>query len=295
MSDAPFADRVIARVRTIGSPLCVGLDPYGDRIPAMFGEGLSGATAFSAEIVALAARQAAVLKVQSALFEALGWEGVRLMHSVCAQARDLGLPVILDAKRGDIGATAAGYAFAALGPPPGMDADAVTVSPYMGADSLEPFLALAASRSKGAAILVRTSNPGGADVQSLVSDDRPVWAHVADMVTAHAPRLQGACGFSGLMMVAGATAPMEAARLRARAPTSLFLVPGYGTQGASAADAVAGFVRTPRGLEGGLVNASRAVLFPEAAARAASLAHWREAVGAAMAQAHTELAHACHL
>ncbi len=293
MTQEPFADRLVARVRMLGAPLCIGLDPYTEQIPAFFGNGLPAATAFCHEITALAAVHGAALKPQSALFEALGWEGVRLLHAVIAEARTRALPVMLDAKRGDIGATAAGYAAACLGPAPGMEADAVTISAYMGADSIEPFLALAEQTGKGVAVLVRTSNPGAAAIQGLLSKDMPIWAHVASLLAPQTQRLLGACGWSGLMAVAAATAPDEAARLRQLLPDALFLVPGYGAQGASAADAVAGFARTPLGLEGGIVNASRSVLFPAPAQRARTLPAWREAVSAAMAQARAELAAAC--
>lgn len=293
MTSQCFADRLMDRVRVSGAPLCIGLDPYPAQIPSLFGSGIEAMAAFCEEIVALAAVHGGALKPQSALFEAMGWEGVRLLHAVISHARALGLPIILDAKRGDIGATAAGYAAASLGPAPGMDADAVTVSPYMGADSLAPFLDLARARAKGVAALVRTSNPGGADLQALISADRPVWAHVAQMLAPHVPLLLGDCGWSGLMAVAGATAPLEAARLRRLLPQALFLVPGYGAQGASARDAVAGFTRTPRGLEGGVVNASRLVLYPTGADRAGSLSAWRAMIAEAMGAARADLAAAC--
>lgn len=293
MTGACFADRLMVRVRTIGAPLCVGLDPYPAQIPPLFGTGLDAMAAFCQEIVALAGDNAAALKPQSALFEAMGWEGVRLLHALIAEARALGLPIILDAKRGDIGATATAYAAASLGPTPGLDADAVTVSPFMGIDSLEPFLALASARAKGVAVLVRTSNPGAADLQALISQDRPLWAHVAQMLAPQVERLMGLSGWSGVMAVAGATAPTEAAQLRRLLPQALFLVPGYGTQGASARDAVAGFTRTAHGLEGGVVNASRSVLYPAGADRAGSLTAWREAVTDAMRNARADLAAAC--
>lgn len=293
MSAPAFADRLMERVREMGAPLCVGLDPYLDMIPAPFGTGLAAVEGFCHEITILACAHGAALKPQSALFEALGWEGMRLLHAIVAEARGHKLPVILDAKRGDIGATAAGYAKACLGPAPGLDADAVTVSPYMGRDSLEPFLDLAQQSGKGLAVLARTSNPGAGDIQGLICLDQPVWAHVANMLAPHMQRLLGESGWSGLMVVAGATAPSEAARLRDLLPNALFLVPGYGAQGASAAQAVAGFVRTARGLEGGIVNASRAILFPETAQAARTLPDWRAAIQARMQAARAELAQAC--
>jgi len=287
---AAFADRLIERTRRLGAPLCVGLDPYPQRIPALFGSGLDAMAAFGAEIVALAAARAAALKPQSALFEAWGWEGLRLLEGLVAQARAAGLPVILDAKRGDIGETAAGYAAAALGPSPGLDCDAVTVAPYMGRDSLEPFLRLAEQRGKGVAVLVRTSNPSAVDLQEQEVAGEPLWRRTAHLIAPLSRRLRGESGWSGLMAVAGATAPAEAAQLRQVLPDALFLVPGYGAQGASAAEALAGFVPGPDGLrEGGVVNSSRGVLYPTGAADAASLADWRALVSQAMEQAAADL------
>jgi orotidine-5'-phosphate decarboxylase len=294
MTQPVFADRLIARVRALDTPLCVGLDPYAEQIPALFGTGLAGVERFCAAVLEETLPLAAAVKPQSALFEAFGWEGARLLAALVGEARAAGAPVILDAKRGDIGATAAGYAAAALGSAPGLDADAVTVAPYMGRDSLEPFLQRAEAAGKGVAVLVRTSNPGAADVQALPVEGAPVWEHVGAMIAPLGPRLAGACGWSGLMAVVGATAPREAVRARALLPHTLFLTPGYGAQGASAADAVAGFPRRPDGVrEGGVVNASRSVLYPPAAQAAGGLAAWRAAVREAVAHAAADLRHAC--
>ena len=201
--------------------------------------------------------------------------------------------MILDAKRGDIGTTAEGYARASLGAAPGFGADCVTVNAYMGLDTLEPFLALAEQESKGVAVLVRTSNPGAGDVQDLQVGGAPVWQRLAEMLSPLQARLRGASGWSGLMAVAGATYPEEARTLRQSLPHALFLVPGYGAQGASAADAVAGFVRSAKGLEGGVVNSSRAVTYPQAAQAAKTMNEWRAAIGEAMSEAAAELRAAC--
>lgn len=291
---SPFADRLVARIRSLQTPLCVGLDPYPARLPALFGMGTAALAAFGAEILALAEARAAALKPQIALFEAYGWEGLKILADLVAAARSGGLPVVLDAKRGDIGETAAGYAQALLGPAPGFDADAVTVAPYMGRDSIEPFIAAAEHSGKGVAVLVRTSNPGARDLQELLIEAEPLWCATARMIAPFAARLMGESGWSGLMAVSGATAPKEAVRLRALLPNALFLVPGYGAQGATAAEAVAGFVPGPAGRrEGGLVNASRSVLYPPEAQTAASLPDWRAAVADAMDAAARELGAAC--
>jgi orotidine-5'-phosphate decarboxylase len=291
-----FADRLIEAVRRKSTPLCVGLDPFHDKIPPLFGdarEEIEAIARFGEAIVSIAAQHAGVFKPQLGLFEQFGYGGVRIAEEIVAEAQAAGLVVILDAKRGDIGTTAEGYARAMLGPAPGFNADCVTVNPYMGLDTIEPFLATAEQNAKGVAVLVRTSNPGARDVQDLSADGAPVWRRVADMLAPQAKRLAGASGWSGLMAVAGATYPDEARALREALPQSLFLVPGYGAQGASARDAVAGFVTTPQGQEGGVVNSSRGVTYPQAAQSAKTLAEWRTAISDAMAQAAGELRDAC--
>jgi orotidine-5'-phosphate decarboxylase len=293
---APFADRLIEGVRRAGSPLCVGVDPFPERIPALFGDAAKDAAAvlkFGAALIASAAKHAAVVKPQLGLFEQWGEEGYIVARLLCEEAQAAGLLVILDAKRGDIGSTAEGYARATLGAKPGFAADCVTVNPYLGLDTLEPFLALAEREAKGVAVLVRTSNPGAGDIQDLDVGGAPVWRRVGEMLSPLCARLKGASGWSGLMAVAGATYPGEARALREAMPEALFLVPGYGAQGASAADAVAGFVTYPYGREGGVVNSSRAVSYPERAQAAKTMAEWRTAIDEAMAAAKAELRAAC--
>jgi orotidine-5'-phosphate decarboxylase len=222
-------------------------------------------------------------------FEPYGEAGYGLARTLSAEAQRLGLLSILDAKRGDIGSTAQGYARAAFDAAPGFDADALTVNPYLGRDSLEPFMAAAEQRGRGLAVLVRTSNPGARDLQDLTVDGAPLWQRVAEMIAPGASRLKGETGWSGLMAVCGATYPQEARTLRALLPDVMFLVPGFGAQGAGAKDAVAGFVKGPQGLEGGFVSSSRAALYPQPAAEAKTIAAWRVAVDHAMAQAAQEL------
>lgn len=291
-----YADRLIEAVRRKDTPLCVGLDPFPDRIPALFGnasEDTSAVLKFGASIIEIAQQHAAVLKPQLGLFEQFGEMGYATARLLTEQARAAGMIVLLDAKRGDIGTTAEGYARATLGPKPGFDADCVTVNPYMGLDTLEPFLGVAERAGKGVAVLVRTSNPGAGDVQDLQVGGAPVWRRVGEMLSSATQRLKGASGWSGLMAVAGATYPEEARALREAMPDALFLVPGYGAQGASAADAVAGFVTKAKGLEGGVVSSSRAVLYPQAAQAAKNMSEWRAAIGDAMAAAAAELRAAC--
>lgn len=285
----PFADRLIARTRALGHPLCVGLDPFPERIPALFGPAgsVAAAEAFFAAVIARLAGRVAAVKPQIGLFEPWGAAGVAAVERLCAQAQAAGLLVILDAKRGDIGTTAQGYARACLGPDPAFAADCVTVNPYMGLDTLEPFFAAAEQTAKGVAVLVRTSNPGARDFQDLDAGGAPVWARVAEALQPAMDRLRGLAGFSSLMIVAGATWPQEARTLRALLGQALFLVPGYGAQGGAAGDAVAGFVTGPAGLEGGLVSSSRAILYPPGAHDTA--AGWEQAFDSALAAATAEL------
>jgi orotidine-5'-phosphate decarboxylase len=300
--EAPFADRLIARARALGHPLCAGIDPDLALVPEPFRRGsmapgdpasADAVADFARAFLARAAARAVALKPQSAFFEALGWRGLRVLGELVAEARAAGVPVVLDAKRGDIGSTAAGYAAAYLGAEAPLRVDALTVNPWLGVDSLEPFVGAAEAAGAGLFVLTRTSNPGGADFQALEVAGRPVYLHVARALRPLAKRLAGAAsGWSGLGLVVGATAPEEARRVRDAAPESLFLVPGYGAQGASARDAVAGFVRAAGGgLEGGIVNASRALAFPEAG-RAGGARSWERAVDEALARATGELAEA---
>jgi orotidine-5'-phosphate decarboxylase len=277
-----FADRLIAATRAQGHPLCVGLDPNPALIPALFGPAgsLEACTAFFDAVLTGLAGRVSVIKPQIGLFEAYGPAGYALCADLTAKARKDGALVILDAKRGDIGSTAEGYAAAALGPAPGFDADCVTVNPYMGLDTLEPYRPAMQNCGKGIAVLVRTSNPGAADLQELDCGGEPLWVRTAQMLKPLAQAHVGESGFSSLMVVAGATAPEQARRIRDILPSALQLVPGYGAQGASARDAVAGFAPGPEGLEGGVVNASRGVLYPKTAAVAATLADWRAAFDA---------------
>lgn len=293
---APFADRLIEGVRSKNTPLCVGLDPFPDRIPILFGnanEDTSAVLKFGTAIIDIARQHACVLKPQLGLFEQFGEMGYAVARMLSAYAKQEGMLVLLDAKRGDIGTTAEGYARATIGPAPGFDADAVTVNPYMGKDTLEPFITRAQAENKGVAVLVRTSNPGAGDFQDLQVGGAPLWRRVAEMLSPDCARLRGASGWSGLMAVAGATYPGEARQLREAMPEALFLVPGYGAQGASAKEALAGFVPGPRGLEGGVVSSSRAVLYPQTAAEARTMADWRAAIAEAMAAAAAELRAAC--
>ncbi len=291
-----FADRVIAATRRLG-PLCVGFDPYPEQMAALFGPpGSDAIAAFGRALVECCAGRVAAVKPQISLFERFGAQGFETLTGFCEHARAAGLLVILDAKRGDIGATANAYAEAYLGPAPVLHADCVTVNPLMGRDSFEPFVAAAGRMGKGVAMLIRTSNPGAADLFDAQTAEGPLWTRIARLLAPAEARLRGNSEYSSLMAVMGATVPAEARRLREILPHALILAPGYGAQGASAMDALAGFLPGPKQAdgrirpEGGLVNASRSILYPPGAAVAGSRAAWQDIISSAIGAAQADLA-----
>ncbi len=295
-----FGDRLILRLRELGHPLCVGLDPHLDRIPPLFQQGTmapgdprtaDAVGEFLAAFLERLSGRVAVVKPQIAFFERLGWRGLEVLEKLVTQARSDGLEVLLDAKRGDIGSTAAGYAEAYLGANATLPADAMTVNPYLGVDTLEPFLKPVRRLGRGLFVLVKTSNPGSGDFQDRVlAEGGSVCDAVARALAAAASELRGPkTGWSSLGAVVGATYPGDGERLRRLLPHSLFLVPGYGAQGGDARAAVRSFVDGPDGrLEGGIVNSSRAILFPAAAATD-DRRRWERAVDDALDQAIEEL------
>ncbi len=288
MSD--FAARLTDGVRQFG-PLCVGIDPHPGMVPALFGgDTARGLEYWGRALVEAAAGKVAVIKPQVGFFERLGPGGMAALAAITRAARDLGLLVLMDAKRGDIGSTAEGYAEAFLASGGFFESDAVTVNPYMGLDTLEPFAKRAEANGKGIVVLVRTSNPGAADFQMLDTGGKPLYMRVAEALRPLTDRLMSPCGWSNLMMVVGATAPEEARRVRAAAPKALFLVPGYGAQGAGAAEACAGLI----GGQGGIISASRLVNFPKAAEGAVTIDAWQTAVETAILTARDELRVAAH-
>jgi len=261
------ADRLAQAVRTKKNPVCVGLDPRADLLPpGMLDADRSCATVATAyrqwglAVLDVVAPLVPVVKPQAAFFEQLGPPGMEALHALVQDARRRGLFVILDGKRNDIGSTAEAYADAYLGDATNSawGADALTVSPYLGDDSLRPFVQVAAQRGCGVFVLVKTSNPGGGQFQDLVCEGRPLYRHVADYVESLAKETISASGYGAVGAVVGATYPAQQAELRAAMPTTWFLVPGFGSQGATAQDVAGAFAAD--GL-GAIVNNSRGLLF----------------------------------
>jgi orotidine-5'-phosphate decarboxylase len=288
-----FADRYIHSARRLKNPLCVGLDPYLDKIPVEFGvkpdEPASDASAdgvlgFLTEVLDQCSGRVPAVKPQIAFFEQMGWRGMRCLEQVVAHAKKRELLVILDAKRGDIGSTAQAYAQSYLWPNSALRADAITINPYLGMDSLEPFFDASWRYGVGVFVLARTSNPGAKDFQSAKVSGVPLFERVAEALADQAAQLRGKSGWSNLGVVAGATYPDEALRLRHLLPYSLFLVPGYGAQGGALSQALAGFVPGKDQLEGGTINSSRGILYG-----ADSAGDWRAGVAERIAAARSEL------
>jgi orotidine-5'-phosphate decarboxylase len=284
---AHFADRLAAALDRAGAPACVGLDPVLERLPAAIRAQRSSDAdkieEYCLGVIDAVAPHVTVVKPQSACFERYGDAGVRVLHNVIAAARSRGMLIVLDAKRGDIGVTADHYAHAAFDH---FAADALTVSPYLGPDTIEPFLK---HPGRGVFVLVRTSNPGSDAIQAQrLADGRTIAHMMADMVTSLGQTRRGGRGLSDVGAVVGATKAAEGAQLRARMRDQVFLVPGYGAQGGTLDDVrvlVRPGSRSP-GDSGVLVTASRSVIY----AFAPGEDGWQEAVRAAAAGFVAELA-----
>lgn len=256
-----FVARLAERVLAGEAPIVIGLDPRLDALPASVAPGAAPAdriVAFYREALPRVARHAPCVKPNVAFFECYGADGYRAYEQVCADAQRHGLLVLGDIKRGDIGSTAEAYAEGHF-----RLADAVTLHPYLGLDSVQPFLKYcraetgAATGGRGVFVLVRTSNPGAKDFQDLRVGAEPLCDVVARAVTRWGQDLPMAHGYSPVGAVVGATWPQELARLRALLPHAWLLLPGVGAQGAKVEDLAAAF--DARGL-GALVNQSRGVM-----------------------------------
>ena len=256
MTAMNFADRLADACRSKRSVAMLGVDPQLDTAKAPGVPSGYTLTKFCCEIVEACAPHVAAIKPQLAFYEARGLEGMRTFVEVIRIARRLGLLVIADAKRGDIGSTSMAYAEAFLGDGD-FACDAVTVNPYQGSDAVMPFIAKV-SRGRGVFVLVKTSNPSSGEFQDVDSAGRPLWERVAERVHGWGGDFIGASGLSPVGVVLGATYPAHARRARELMPAATVLVPGYGTQGATAQDAIAAARSDGTGI---IVNASRSLMY----------------------------------
>src|SRR5918992_4017431 len=288
-----FGDRLANAVERKRSQLLVGLDPRLELLPVeVRGDvhlgpvhAAQAVERFCRGIVDAVAPYAVGVKPQLAFFEALGAEGLRALEEVCSYARSAGLIVVADGKRGDIGSTARAYAEAYLerterrAPLP----DALTVNPYLGRDSLDPFLAACRRDGAGIFCLVKTSNAGGADVQDLVLlDERPVRHHLALLVAELGEEFVGSRGLSSVGAIVGATHPRAVGKARPPAPPRGFPPSGGGGKGPAPAEVARAFTSGPASA---LVAASRSVIY---AGRGSDL-DWRSAAGAEAARLRAEI------
>ncbi len=258
---AQFADRLIEKIQAKDSRCIVGLDPRVDQMPAfVHGHGAYAAiTVFHELVIDAVADLVPAVKPQLAFFEQYGVVGMQAFENTVLAAKQRGLLVIADGKRNDISSTAEAYANAYLGGG-GFDCDALTVTPYLGRDSLVPFVEACKTQGKGLFVVLKTSNPGSKDFedQVLEATGRPLYEKIASVLNELGEDLVGESGYSAIGAVVGATFPEEGRRLRELMPRALILVPGYGAQGGSAQAAAECF--DDEGL-GAIVNSSRGITY----------------------------------
>ena len=272
-------------------PVCVGLDTDFSYLPEGFAK--AGETVgesvlrYNKALIAATAPVAGCYKVQIAYYESMGLDGMRCYAETLKAVREAGIPVIADIKRGDIAKTAEMYAKAHF--TGDFEADLITLAPYMGLDSLSPYLPYAEKQGKGMFVLCRTSNQGAKDFEyEKLADGRHVYDLVGDKVTEIGKNYMGEHGYSSIGLVIGGTHAEEASEIRARYQDSFFLIPGYGAQGGKAED-IALYLNNSNG---GVVNSSRGILLA-----------WKKQPGVAFDEAaynecvrmKEDIAHACSL
>ena len=289
-----FADKITLKTREIGSPLCLGLDPHSNLIPKLFKNDLHKLSIkniedFLFEIIDIAKSKVVALKPQVAFFEQWGPDGMSLLVKISKLAKENNIPIIMDAKRGDIGSTSEAYAKAWLGEKSFFKANAITINPWMGVETLLPFIELANKTNSGIFILLKTSNPGSKDLQDLKVDGKKVFLHLSEKLINIVETNLGESGFSNVGIVVGATKPEEAILIRKILPKALFLIPGYGAQGAKASDALAGLILKNKIYEGGLINSSRNILFPEGSYEQTSFFEWKKTIESALKKSFNDL------
>ena len=270
-------DRLIEGIVKMQNPTVAGLDPKLDYVPASikescfekYGKTLEGAAAalleFNKAIIDKIYDIVPAIKPQAAYYEMYGWQGVKALCEKIAYAKSKGMFVITDGKRNDIGTTMEAYATAHLGTTDvageeidAFGADALTVNGYLGTDGIKPLAEICDKKDKGIFVLVKTSNPSSGELQDMkLENGSTVYAQMGSMCENWGESLMGKYGYSGVGAVVGATYPDQLAEMRAKAPHTFFLVPGYGAQGGGAQDAKNAFDK--RGL-GAIINSSRGIM-----------------------------------
>ena len=307
-----FGDRLCTAVQNKATILTVGLDPVYARLPAQIREhrrmndendvaaAVDAIFEFCTRVLRVVAPMVPAVKLNVAFFERYFWEGLEAYYALISEADDLGVETIGDVKRGDIGSTAEQYALAHLQNPEyaGLDdvivPDAATISGFAGADGIEPFAKVADEQGKGVFVWVRASNPSAAVIQDFAdAQGQTFYEKLAEVVgsVANEPHRIGSMGYSNVGMVVGGTSGAKTTELRARYPRLWFLVPGFGSQGATAEDCVRFCNRDGRGA---LVNASRSILYayenPEYQERFGE--NWEKCIEQAVISAKIQLAKA---
>jgi len=260
------------------APICVGLDPNVSKLPEGISKDAKGVLEFCKGIIDSVSEVTPVVKPQLAYFEVLGGEGMKVFWEVCEYAKSKDLLVIADGKRNDIGSTCDAYAEAYLNKE--SPVDALTVSPYLGSDGVQPFIERCVSNDKGIFVLVKTSNKSSGELQDLPTGDEAVHEHMAQLVESWGAEHLGETNFSCVGAVVGATYPEELKYLRTLMPHCPFLIPGYGAQGGGAEDIKNGFL--PDGT-GAIVNSSRGIIF------ASQGSDWKEAANKAATEMAEEI------
>jgi orotidine-5'-phosphate decarboxylase len=302
-----YPTRLDSRISELRTPALIGIDPRWELLPISIRTAAENKTtdrimrnawafeAFAKQLIDIVSPLVPAIKPQIAFFEQLGVPGFAALHSVMKYARQAGLIVIADAKRGDIGSTAEAYADAWLAgeDPDGAawPADALTINPYLGTDSLQPFVDLAQRRGAGLYVLVRTSNPGAAEFQDRISDEQPLFEVVAQTVQrlSENTRLPNST-FGCVGAVVGATWPTQLQHLRRQMPSVPLLIPGYGAQGGTSADTAGAFNADGHGA---VINSSRGINFAwqrKPYSEEFGEDRWQEAVAAATRDMIADLA-----
>ena len=299
-----FGDRLFKKIRSTKSFLCLGIDPHLNMIPKIFNKertstnNIKTVENFCFSLLDTAYELVPAIKPQIALFEQLGPDGMKLLSSLCKHAQSKGFLVIMDAKRGDIGSTSQAYANAYLGKNAPFPSDALTVNPWLGIDSLEPFFKKASETGSGLFILAHTSNKGSKDIQEMpLTIGIKCYEHLANILKPIVEKHKGTSGLSSIGIVSGATFKEEALALRKILPSAPFLIPGYGTQGASAEDACAPLIPDTkhRDLQNfGLINASRSISFPEESYLVKNIEEWQNIILTKIHSTNNELMNINH-